>query len=200
MLLVTGCARAPRAGPLTGVQVARRLPPTPLAPGYRRVLFQWEYRERIGSARGQGVVRIAPPDSIRIDLFLENGSFGGFVILIADSITSVAQDEARRSLPPAPMLWAALGVVRITGADTAVVMDGDTLRADVGHDPSWRVTFGPTALVRLERFVGGRIEEPVERTETTQVLYRQPAAGRSLVLALRQVVRETGFDASIWRP
>jgi hypothetical protein len=200
MLLVTGCARAPRAGPLTGVPVARRLPPTPLAPGYRRVLFQWEYRERIGSARGQGVVRIAPPDSIRIDLFLENGSFGGFVILIADSITSVAQDEARRSLPPAPMLWAALGVVRISGADTAVVMDGDTLRADVGHDASWRVTFGPTALVRLERIVGGRIEETVERTDTTLVLYWQPAAGRCLFLAIRQVVRETGFDASIWRP
>jgi hypothetical protein len=122
------------------------------------------------------------------------------VILIADSLTAVAQDEARRSLPPAPMLWAALGVVRVTGADTTGVMDGDTLRADVGHEPSWRVTFGPTALARLEGIAGGRIEETVERTDSTQVLYRQPAAGRSLVLAIRQVVRETGFDASIWRP
>lgn len=200
LLLVTGCARAPRAGPLTGVPVARRLPASPLAPGYRRMIFQWEYRERIGSARGEGVVRIAPPDSIRIDLFLQNGTYGGFVILIADSLTAVAQDEARRSLPPAPMLWAALGVVRVTGADTTVVMDGDTLRADVGHDPTWRVTFGPTTLARLERIVDGRIEAVVERADTNQVFYRQPAAGRSLVLAIRQVIRETGFDASIWRP
>ena len=200
LLAAAGCASAPRAGPLTGVPVARRLPATPLPSGYRRMIFRWEYKERIGSARGDGVARIAPPDSVRIDLFLENGAYGGFVILIADSLASVAQDEARRSLPPVPMLWAALGTVRVRGADTTVVMDGDTLRADVGRDPTWRVTFGPSALVRLERIAGGRIEETVERGDSTQVVYRQPAAGRSLVLAIRQVVREPGFDASIWRP
>jgi hypothetical protein len=178
----------------------RRLPATPLPPGYRRLVFRWEYRERLGSARGEGVARVAPPDSVRIDLFLDNGSHGGFVILIADSLTAVANDEARRSFPPGPMLWAALGVVRVTGADTAVVMDGDTLRADVGHDPTWRVTFGPSALVRLERIVRGRVEETVERADSLGVVYRQPAAGRTLVLAIRQVVRESGFDASIWRP
>jgi len=101
-LALAACASAPLAGPLTGVPVAAGVPDTRLRDGYRRLIFGWEYKERLGSARGDGVARIAPPDSLRIDLFLENGSSGGFVILIADSLTALAQDEARRSLPPEP--------------------------------------------------------------------------------------------------
>lgn len=194
------CAGAPRAGPLTGVPVATRLPATALPAGHRRVIFRWEYRERVFAARGDGVARIAPPDSVRIDLFLENGSYGGFVILIADSVVATAQDDARRSLPPPPLLWASLGVVRVTGADTAVRLDGDTLRAQVGADPAWRATFSPTAFVRLDRIVRDRVEETVERPDSTRVVYRQPGAGRSLVLSLRPAIREQAFDASIWRP
>lgn len=198
--LGAGCASAPRAGPLTGVPTASRLPVTLLPPGYRRVVFGWEYQERIGGARGEGVARIAPPDSVRIDLFLANGSYGGFVILIADSIVALAQDEARRALPDEPMLWASLGVVRVTGSDTAVVVDGDTLRADIGREPTWRVTLGPHYLTRLEQIVRGRIESTVDRRDTSRVVYRQPGAGRTLVLTIRQSFREAGFDAAIWRP
>ncbi len=194
------CASAPRAGLLTGVPVARGVPDTRLPAGYRRVLFRWEYKERVFSARGDGVARIAPPDSVRIDLFLDNGSSGGFVILIADSLTALAQDEARRSLPPVPMLWAALGVVRVSAADTAARLDGDTLRLEIGAEPRWRLAFGSQALVRMEQIERGRVEQVVERGDTTRVVYRQQGAGRSLVLTIRQVIRETGFDAAIWRP
>lgn len=194
------CASAPLAGPLTGVPVAAGIPDTRLAPGYRRLIFGWEYKERLGSARGEGVARIAPPDSVRIDLFLENGSSGGFVILIADSLTALAQDEARRSLPPEPLLWATLGVVRVTAPDTVARQDGDTLRVEIGRDPTWRMAFGSRALGRMERISGGRVEQVVERRDSTRVVYRQPAAGRSLVLTIRRVIPEPGFDAAIWRP
>lgn len=180
--------------------VARAVPDTRLTGGYRRVLFRWEYKERVFSARGDGVARIATPDSVRIDLFLDNGNSGGFVILIADSLTALAQDEARRSLPPVPMLWAALGVVRVSAADTAATMDGDTLRLEIGTEPRWRLAFGPQALARMERIERGRVEQVVERGDTTRVVYRQQGAGRTLVLTIRQVIRETGFDAAIWRP
>lgn len=196
----SACAPAPRVGPLTGVPVARAIPDTRLPPGYRRIIFGWEYKERVFSARGEGVARLAPPDSVRIDLFLENGNSGGYVILIGDSLRALAQDEARRSMPPEPLLWATLGVVRVTGADTVVRQDGDTLRVEIGQDPTWRMAFGPTTLARMERITGGRSEQMVERRDSTRVVYRQPAAGRSLVLTIRRTNSEAGFDAAIWRP
>ena len=200
LLAVTGCARAPRAGPLTGVPVAAGIPDTRLAPGYRRLVFGWEYKERLGSARGDGVARIAAPDSLRIDLFLENGSSGGYVILIGDSLTAMSQDEARRSLPPEPLLWATLGVVRVTAADTIARQDGDTLRVEIGREPTWRMAFAARTLGKMERIARGLIEETVERRDSTRIVYRQPGAGRSLVLMIRQSIPEAGFDASIWRP
>ena len=198
--LAGGCASAPRAGPLTGVPVARAIPDTRLPPGYRRIVFAWEYKERVFSARGDGAARLAPPDSVRIDLFLENGSNGGAVILIGDSLRTLAQDEARRSMPPEPLLWATLGVVRVTGPDTVARQDGDTLRVEIGRNPTWRMTFGPTTLARMEQITGGRSEHVVERRDSTRVVYRQPAAGRSLVLTIRRTISELGFDAAIWRP
>ena len=200
VIAAAACAAAPRAGPLTGVPVARAIPDTKLRPGYRRIVFAWEYKERVFSARGEGAARIAPPDSVRIDLFLENQTYAGAVILIGDSLRALAQDEARRSMPPVPLLWGALGVVRVTGPDTVVRQDVDTLRVEIGRDPIWRMAFGPTALARMERITGGRSEETVERRDSTRVVYRQPAAGRSLVLTIRQTISETGFDAAIWRP
>jgi hypothetical protein len=181
------------------VPVARALPDTRLPTGYWSIVFGWEYKERLFSARGDGVARLASPDSLRIDLFLENGNSGGFVVMIGDSLTAVAQEEARRSLPPEPLLWAALGVVRVTAPDTVVRQDGDTLRAEIGQNPTWRMAYG-TALGRMDRISGGRLEETVVRTDSTRVLYTQPAAGRSLVLTIRRSTREAGFDAAIWRP
>jgi hypothetical protein len=164
------------------------------------MIFAWEYKERVFSARGDGSARIAPPDSLRIDLFLENGSSGGYAVLIGDSLVALAQDEARRSLPPEPLLWATLGVVRVTAPDTVARQDGDTLRVEIGRDPTWRMAFAPGFLGRMERIAGGRIEQVVERTDSTRVVYRQPGAGRSLVLTIRRVIPEAGFDAAIWRP
>jgi len=196
---VVAAACAPRAGPLLGVPTTRRLPNTALPPGHRRLVFRWEYRERVFSARGEGVARIAPPDSVRLDFFLENGATGGCVALIGDSLTVPAQNEVRRYLPPVPMLWAALGRITIVGPDTTVRVDGDTLRAEIGRDPIWRMAFGSDSPVRVERIAGGRIEESVERTDSTRVVYRQPGAGRSLVLTVLRRFAETRFDAAIWR-
>jgi hypothetical protein len=200
LFALSACARAPLAGPLTGAPVAAGVPDTRLRPGYVRIIFGWHYKERVFSGRGDGSTRIAPPDSVRIDLFLENGNSGGYVILIGDSITTVAQEEARRSLPPAPLLWAALGVVRVTAADTIARQDGDTLRIEIGSNPTWRMSFTGRALRRMERIEGGRIEQVVERKDSTQVVYRQPGAGRTLTLAIRRSIPEPGFDAAIWRP
>jgi hypothetical protein len=197
-LLVLGCARAPAAGPLRGEPTPRPLPDTELAEGHWRIVFRWQYRERVFSARGDGVARLATPDSLRLDLFLDNGSAAGMVILIGDSLTVEGQEGAERYVPSHELLWAALGRVTVTGADTAVRLDGDTLRADIGSDPTWRLAFGTAGVTRVERIVSGRIQEVVERTDSTRILYRQPASARSLALTVQSRFRESGFDASIW--
>ena len=194
------CAAAPRAGPLTGAPVAAGVPDTRLPRGYQRVIFAWEYKERLGSAKGEGSARIAPPDSVRIDLFLENGASAGAIVLIGDSLRAIAQDEAKKSFPPQPLLWAALGVVRVMAPDTVARQDGDTLRVEIGKDPAWRMAFGAGRLGSMGRITGGRVEEVVERRDSTRVVYRDHGAGRSLVLTMRQFIKESGFDAAIWRP
>jgi hypothetical protein len=172
---------------------------TDLAAGHWRTVFRWQYRERVFSARGDGVARLSTPDSLRLDLFLDNGSAAGLMILIGDSLTVEGQEGADRYVPPAGLLWAALGRVTVSGADTVVRLDGDTLRADIGSAPTWRLAFGSAGLVRVERIEGGRIQEVLERTDSTRVVYRQPASARSLTLTVEGRFRESGFNASIWR-
>lgn len=198
--LCLAAACVPRAGPLTGIPTTRRLPGTALPPGHRRIVFHWDARQHVYSARGDGSARIAPPDSLRLDFFLENGASGGFVILIADSLRLGPQDEAQRYVPPIPMLWAALGRLTVSAPDTVVRLDGDTLRADIGRDPVWRAAFGPAGLVRLERIEGGRIRATVERRDADHVEYMERGSGRSLRLEVLHLYEETGFDESIWRP
>ncbi|HSA54494.1 MAG TPA: hypothetical protein VLE53_02265 [Gemmatimonadaceae bacterium] len=197
--LVAACARAPMAGPLLGVPTTRGLPPSELAPGHWRLIFRWQYRERVFSARGDGVARVATPDSLRLDLFLDNGTSAGFVILIGDSLSLGAQEGAERYVPPVPLLWAALGRVTMSGRDTVVRVDGDTLRAEIGPDPTWRLAYGREGVVRAERIADGRIEETVERTDSTRILYRQPGAARTLTLSVQNRIRESAFNATIWR-
>jgi hypothetical protein len=176
------------------------LPLTAVATGYQRVLFTWAYKERVFSAKGEGVARIAPPDSVRLDFFLANGESGGYVILIADSLAVPNGMETRRYLPPVPLLWGAFGRITVAGVDTTARVDGDTLRAEIGRDPVWRITFGQDAPVRIERIAGGRLEESVERKDSMHVVYRYPKSGRSLVLTVVTRSKESGFDKSIWRP
>jgi len=178
----------------------RGLPPTELTPGHWRIIFRWQYRERVFSARGDGVARLATPDSLRLDLFLDNGTSAGFVILVGDSLSLAAQEGAERFVPPVPLLWAGLGRVTMTGRDTVVRLDGDTLRAEIGPDPTWRLAFGREGLTRAERIRDGRIEETVERIDSTRILYRQPGAARNLTLSVQNRIRESAFNATIWRP
>ena len=98
------------------------------------------------------------------------------------------------------MLWAALGRLHIPAApDTAVRVDGDTTRADIGRDPRWRVTFVGHDLRRLELIQGDRLQQWVERAPDRAVTYRHLRANRALDLTIVRVDTVAGFDATIWR-
>ena len=192
-------ACAPRAGKLSGTPTPARFPNTELAKGHQQWVFRWEYVDLALAAKGEGVARIASPDSVRLDFYLDGGLGGGFAILIGDSLTTPGGDDVRRYLPPVPLLWATLGRLRVPSvADTSATVDGDAVRADIGRNPTWRVTFVSERLTRLERIIDGRRLEWVSRTGT-DVRYQNERASRSLTLKISRTNDVAPFDPEIWR-
>jgi len=198
-IVATACA--PRARPLEGTPVpsALRLPQIELAPTPQRTVFRWRYEEDGFRARGEGVARAAPPDSARLDFFLDGGFGGGWAILVRDAITSPGGDMAQRLIPPPPMLWAALGRLAIPpGRDTTLRQSGDTLRADVASaDRTWRVTLAGPRLVGLEQLVGGRVVERLTR-DSTRVRYTNVVARRELSIDVQRTELVAPFPSAIW--
>lgn len=197
LIVLVACV-APRIRPITGIPYDGNIPVTRLTPGHSRLLFRWEYDDPFFSARGEGAARIAPPDSVRLDFFVDGGLGSGGAILIGDSLRTAAED-GRRYLPPVPLLWAALGVLRVSGADTVARVDGDTIRVEIGRDPSFRAAFGDSALVALERIDGGRLREQVRR-DSVRIEYRNLSSRRRLTLSSLRRVPDAPYDPAIWRP
>jgi hypothetical protein len=198
ILAVTGCA--PKVSPLRGSPAPARLPTAELPPGYRKVVFTWSYRDPDFALRGDGVARIAPPDSVRLDFFIGGGLGGGWATLIGDDVRTSGQSSVRKILPPPPLLWATLGRLRLPVLpDTTVRVDGDTLRADIGRDPRWRSTFVNERLRRLELIDGDRLEQRVLRDTSGNVRYDHPSRRRTLQLWVKRVEPVSDLDVAIWR-
>jgi hypothetical protein len=202
VLVAMGAACTPRARPLAGAPTVARLPVAELPAGHQRVSFRWHFSDGDVGVSGEGVARLAAPDSARLDFFVDNGLGGGYAVLIADSLTVPrGAEQVRRFLPPVPLLWAALGRLALpSAADTAVRADGRLLRADVGSDPRWRVTFDSLRLAGVSRIAGGREIERLTRTADGKVSYQHLSAQRRLTLTTTDAARAAEFDAAIWRP
>ena len=196
-LLAVACA--PVAAPLKGVPAPdRSLPTLTLPPGHRHIVFKWDYAEGDIAARGDGAVRMASPDSARLDFFLGGGLGAGAAVLIGDSLRTPHADLVRRYIPPTPMMWAALGRLAIPALpDTVVRLDGDVLRADVGRPVEWRLAIRGDTLVGLEHISGGKITDRFSRGPNGVLNYEAPGARRQLRLT---VLREQpgSFNATIW--
>lgn len=152
-------------------------------------------------ARGEGVARVASPDSARLDFFVDPGIGAGYALLIGDELQAPGIALVRRYLPPPPLLWASLGRLHVPpSADTVARVDVDTIRADIGRAPTWRATFASDRLVRLERIEDGRVVERVVRGANDEVRYDHLGARRSLTLTVSRRSEVQPFDATIWRP
>ena len=202
-LLPLAAACVPRAQPLPGAPVpAGRVPRAELPTDRQRVVFRWSYEESDLSARGDGVARLSPPDSARLDLFIGGGFGGGAAALVGNELRLPDGAEGiRRFLPPPPMLWAALGRLAVPAArDTVARVDADTLRADIGRQPVWRATFVGERLTRLERIEDGHVLAWVARDGDARIRYRDEREGRSLTLNVERRENASEFDPQIWHP
>lgn len=197
--LLASCV-PPRIRPLEGAPApVQRLPKGDLPEGNRRIVFKWELQDGDMTARGDGVARIASPDSVRLDFFLGGGFGGGSAILIGDSLRVPGPQMIRKLVPPRPLLWASLGRFEIpVVSDTVVRVTEGMVRADIGRPVAWRVSFRGDTLVRLERVEGGRLQEWVQRSPDQRVEYRNEAARRSLTLDIQRSDAVPSFDPAIW--
>jgi hypothetical protein len=206
-IILTACA-PPMAGELKGIAPATptRLPSAVLPPSHGKLTFRWEYRDRDLLARGEGRALIAPPDSARLDFAVAGGMGSGHAWLFADTVVSGGGgDRIKRYLPSPVVLWAALGRFRVPATDTAMRVDGDTLRADLstsGGDPAkssvWRVAFADARLVGLERLSAGRVRETVVRRRNDDIRFENPSAGRSLTLTHVRSDTVAEIDPELW--
>ncbi|MEO7216596.1 MAG: hypothetical protein ABI026_00200 [Gemmatimonadaceae bacterium] len=194
-------ACAPRIQPLAGIApVNPDLPAFALPPSPEKITFKWEVNDNSIVARGEGVARLGPPDHARVDLFLGGGfGVGASAILIGDSLIVPPGARGLDLVPPAPLLWAALGRLALPPvADTVIRVSGDTLRASLGSPVQWRLTAVSGQLTRVERVDGERIVEWVERNPGQKVRY-ELSGRRSLVLSIENQQPVAQFDASVWR-
>ncbi|MBA2688779.1 MAG: hypothetical protein H0W69_05025 [Gemmatimonadaceae bacterium] len=196
---LVGCAQSKVVTPLPGVIApVAALPNIALAPGYKHLVFNWDYEDADLTGRGEGSARIAPPDSARVDLFL-GGGMGGAAALVGDTLRTPGIDLIKRYLPPPAMLWAGLGRLTIPALpDTIVRAEGDVVRADIGRPVAWRVTVKHGQLIRLDRINDGRVIEWVTRDSTGSLEYQVPSARRRLTIKVTQSRQVGGFDSSIF--
>src|SRR4051812_41926286 len=149
---------APRLRALGGAVVPATLPRAELPRGHRQITFEWEYADVDMRGRGEGVARVAWPDSARLDLFLAGGVGASAAVLVGDSLDMPGIELMRRMLPPPTLLWASLGRARLPATrDTVVSRDRAFLRADIGRPVDWRVTFRGDSLIRVDHVEGGRV-------------------------------------------
>ena len=197
--LLTIAACAPRAAALRGTPAPARLPATELPPVHQKIVFHWSYSDRDFRASGDGAARIAPPDSVRLDLFVGSGLEGASAVLIDRDLRVAGDDKARDYIPPVPLLWGSLGRLAVPAAsDTAARAEGDTLSVDIGRDPRWRSIFVEDTLRRLELIDGDRIQQWMSR-DGQHVHYQQIQARRMLDLTITRVDTVPDFDAAIWQ-
>ena len=136
-LLAIGCARQPSPGRIEPGLEPRLVAATQPAT-HRLLVFRWSLREGQSRFSGAGAARIAPDERARLDLFGPQDVPYLSAILRGDRLTLPSGVPAR-VVPPASLLWSALGVIRPpTGATliTATESGADASLAEVGSSPA----------------------------------------------------------------
>ncbi|MBM4188258.1 MAG: hypothetical protein FJ206_13230 [Gemmatimonadetes bacterium] len=87
----------------------------------RDIRIRWQFRDDQGAAGGQGRVRLARPDSARLDVRGPLGSGRAAAFVFGDTaLWAEPEGDIKRLVPNYPLFWALLGVVRRPPDDASV--------------------------------------------------------------------------------
>ena len=177
-----------------------------------QVNFAWTLDESGSRVRGRGVVRLQPPDRLRLDLFGPRNESVLAAALVGDEARLPAGARTTVAIPSPALLWAGLGVIRpprdatlttATATEDATVLRYQTSSGEVyeyrvqqGAEPRLQQlqrlgSRGPLETVSLERGDSG---------EVTRARYRDWAAYRDLTLDIDSTVAAEVFPDEIWTP
>lgn len=199
-----GGARVPSGTIEPGVEQHTVAATTPVV--NRFAAFDWTLSDGGSRFRGAGAARIATDFRARLDLFGPQDVLYLSALLRGDRLTVPAGVPAR-VVPPAPLLWAALGVIRppagaellvaeVRGRETRLAYratDGTwtfIVRDDALAHAEWRASNGARHTVELTGAIAGR---PPQRAH-----YRDWQEYRELVLELEQLEEVDAFPPETW--
>jgi hypothetical protein len=195
------------AHPVSREEVAPWVSST-LAPGQQVYRFKWLLRDERGSAGGRGAARVAPPDSVRLDVAGPFGSGAASAVVVGERpVWTAPADAIARLVPNYPLMWAMFGVARMP-AETAVVRGWEsatnrTWQYSSGADTvEYSRTLGDRGRLIAEVHQGGSL---IGRAETTLAADGAPVKSRLTVpsapaqldITFLSVTRDT-FAPDLW--
>lgn len=172
-----------------------------------RVVFQWRAMEGDARFSGDGVARIEPPYSARLDLFGPRGDTYLVAALVGSDLR-LPPGVAAVEIPPPALMWAVLGVVapperavltgtRETGDRAELYYDVDSARL--------RYVLEDGRLRSAQWDDGGRrrtveLRGVASHNLPAQATYRDLAAVTELILNPETVDESEPYPPEIWRP
>lgn len=179
------------------------------------VIFDWSLAEEGLRLSGRGAARVEPPSRARLDLFLANGEPAAQAVLVDQSLRT-PYELPGGLLPPAPLLWATLGIYRefpdteVLGAEE--LEDGGRLlrvALDPGPDGSGdeevHYRFRGDRMVWAGWLRNGDVIRQVQLEHDgdhlpSRAVYRDLPAYRELILTRTSFENVASFPSDIWHP
>lgn len=212
LALAGGCASAPppAAAPVDAGAVQREAEAASRLDRPYRLVFRWEVQEPGMRVQGRGVARVEPPYRARLDLFNANGDRLAAAALVDDRLD--VPPGMQVTVPPAPMLWGALGVFRpgpglYAASATRPETGRSTLRYLSTEGGELNVSLSGGRIERMERSTDEGIREELrvrfgEAGERfpRESTYRDLAAVRELRITMESVEHVESYPPEVWTP
>jgi hypothetical protein len=178
--------------------------------GSTQIGFTFRIKESDLRFTGRGVARIQPPYRVRLDLFTPQGE-NLFQAALVEGDLRIPDWAPRALAPPAPLLWAAVGVFR---PDPSLVLAGARrssdgavlLRYDLGSEGELRFRLSRDRLLRAELRRDGHLEEEVDLSygddskTVVETVYRNQARFLEMTFSLETIEDVGSFPPDIWYP
>lgn len=207
-LASVGCAGRAQPGVVEPGVEARAIEQTRIERS-SRIVFDWSLRDGAAHFSGSGAARVeADPPRARLDLFGPQDQQYLAAVLAGD-VLRLPPNVPDDVVPPAPLLWSVLGVIRPPegarllsavekGADGGI----DLVYGDDTGDWSYHVRHGRLAAAEwIARSGGGKhtVELTAGEAEApARSVYRDWQATRELTLQLERQDYVDGFPADTW--